>query len=253
MGCQRDASPPAAGLPLLRVGAAALGLALSDAALAGFAHYFALLAEQGAAFNLTSVLDYEGVQRRHFLESLALGAALRDAGRLRGAERIVDIGAGAGFPGVPLKLVWPELRLALIEATQKKAAFLRLAVKALALTGVDVVAARAEAAAHRPGLRGRFDLAVARAVAPLPALAELTLPFVRIGGAVAAVKGSRLPAELAAAGAAIRRCGGGAPETLSLPGQPADGPLRILIIPKVRPTPAELPRGPGLAAVRPLR
>ena len=254
MGCQRDASSPATpDLSLLREGAAAIGLPLSEAMIAAFARYFDLLAKQGATLNLTSVRDSEGVQRRHFLESLALGVALRDAGRLRGAERVVDIGAGAGFPGVPLKLVWPDLRLVLIEATQKKAAFLRRVVAELALSGVDVVAARAEEAGRRPGLRARFDLALARAVAPLPALAELTLPFVRVGGAVAAVKGSRLPEELATAAAAIRRCGGAAAQTLVLPGQAENGPLRVVLVPKVGLTPADLPRRPGLPATQPLR
>ncbi len=249
MGCQRG--PEQAALPVLEAGAAALGLQLGPRPLDQFRRYLALLHEHGARMNLTSVRDAEGVQRRHFIESLALGMALRRAGRLHGRERVIDIGSGAGFPGVPLAIVWPGLRLTLLEATQKKARFLQTLVEELALPGAHVVAQRAEDAAHQPLLRERFDLALARAVAPLPALAELGLPFLRVGGALGAVKGSHLDAELREAQGAIQRCGGGVPRVLPLPG--AAEPLRVALIPKVRQMPPELPRRAGLPQHEPLR
>ncbi len=249
MGCQRGAEE--AHLPALEAGAAALGLTLGPRALDQFRRYLTLLREHGARMNLTSVRDAEGVQRRHFVESLALGVALREAGRLHGRERLIDIGSGAGFPGVPLAIVWPGLRLTLLEATQKKARFLQTLVEELALPGAHVVAQRAEEAAHQPLLRERFDLALARAVAPLPALAELGLPFLRLGGVLAAVKGSHLDAELREAQGAIRRCGGGLARVLPLLGEA--GPLRVALIPKGRPTPPELPRRAGLPQHEPLR
>ncbi|HLZ71195.1 MAG TPA: 16S rRNA (guanine(527)-N(7))-methyltransferase RsmG [Dehalococcoidia bacterium] len=251
MGCQR-ADPPG-DLALLAAGAEAVGLALDDAALDRFRRYLALLVEHGARMNLTSVRDTAGIQRRHFVESLAFGAALRDAGLLQGRERVVDVGAGAGFPGVPLTIVWPRLRLTLLEATKKKARFLEHVLHELALPNAAVVAARAEDAAHESRLRECFDLVLARAVAPLPALAELTLPFSRIGGRLATVKGSRLRHELAAAGAAIARCGGGAARTLPLPGVGVESPLRVIVVAKLRPTPAALPRRAGLPQSQPLR
>ncbi len=251
MGCQR--ADPQATLPLLAAGAEALGVPLDRAMLDRFGRCFALLVEHGTRMNLTSVRDAEGIQRRHFLESLALGVSLRDAGLLEGRERAIDVGAGAGFPGVPLAIAWPDLRLTLLEATQKKARFLQTLVRALDLPGAVVVAARAEEAGHRPGLRGTFELALARAVAPLPALVELTLPFVRVGGWLAAVKGSRLDQELLQAGDALERCGGGPARTLSLPGLQQDSPLRVVVVQKLRPTPAALPRGPGLPQSQPLR
>lgn len=251
MGCQRGQQE--AGLPLLADGAAALGLDLSAAALGRFQRYLSLLQEHGARMNLTSVRDVDGMQRRHFVESLALGVALRDAGWLRGRERVIDIGAGAGFPGVPLAIVWPGLRLTLLEATQKKAHFLEAVIVALELPGARVVAQRAEDAAHERLLRERFDLALARAVAPMPALAELGLPFLRLGGRLAAVKGSRLDDELPAARGAIERCGGGSPRVLPLPGEAPSSPLRVALIAKVRPTPPELPRRAGTPQHDPLR
>jgi 16S rRNA (guanine527-N7)-methyltransferase len=251
MGCQRGNQE--AGLPVLEAGAAALGLSLSEMALYRFRRYLELLQAHGARMNLTSVRDAEGVQRRHFVESLALGVALRDAGRLHGRERVIDLGSGAGFPGVPLAIVWPGLRLTLLEATQKKARFLETLVEELALPGACVVAQRAEDAAHDRLLRERFDLALARAVAPLPALAELGLPFVRTGGALAAVKGSRLDDELCEARQAIERCGGGTVRVLPLPGREAAMPLRVALIAKIRRTPPGLPRRAGLPQHEPLR
>lgn len=251
MGCQRG--DQAAGLGVLADGAAALGLDLDAAARDRFRRYLALLQDHGARMNLTSVRDAEGVQRRHFLESLALGVALRGAGLLHSRERVLDIGAGAGFPGVPLAIVWPGLRLTLLEATQKKARFLETVTRELELPLAQVVGQRAEDAAHERMLRERFDLALARAVAPLPALAELGLPFLRVGGRLAAIKGSRLDAELRAAHAAIDRCGGGTPCVLPLPGSEPESPLRVALIRKVRATPAELPRRAGVPQHEPLR
>jgi 16S rRNA (guanine527-N7)-methyltransferase len=253
MGCQRTGTAAMPDLPLLRTAPATIGVSLSAEALAAFARYYALLAEHGARFNLTRVLDVEGVQVRHFAESLAVGAALEAARQFTGIERVMDVGSGAGFPGIPLRIAWPGVRLTLLEATGKKARFLQLVVDELGLAGVGVVNARAEEAGHDAALREAFDVVTARAVAPLPALAEVTLPFARIGGCAALVKGSRLPQELRDAAGAISRCGGGRADILPL-AQFGEGPApRLLMVPKTRRTPADLPRAPGVPASRPLR
>ncbi|MHB8575948.1 MAG: 16S rRNA (guanine(527)-N(7))-methyltransferase RsmG [Dehalococcoidia bacterium] len=240
-------------LPVLQAIAQRLDVALPDGAIEAFDRYHRLLAGYGGRFNLTAVLDADGVQRRHFGEALALGAALSDAGLLHADDAVIDIGSGAGFPGLPLKIAWPSLRLALLEATGKKARFLQTVVDELGVTGVQIVQSRAEDAGHSPTLRERFDLVVARAVAPLATLAELTLPFARVGGYVAAIKGSRILAELVEAGAAIAACGGGAPRVVALPGGNGDVRLQLVLIEKQAVTPLSLPRAAGVPNARPLR
>ena len=213
--------------------------------------YRDLLAGATRTLNLTAVREPAEIERRHIAESLALAEALAHSGWLPAGARVIDVGSGGGLPGIPLAIARPDLTVTLLEATGKKAAFLEQAVARLKLASVRVLAARAEEVAHFPAEREAYDLAIARAVAELAALVELTLPFVRVGGALAAVKGSRADEESAAGGAAIRRCGGGTVETLVFT---ADAPhLRLVIVPKVAPTPADLPRRAGMPAKRPLR
>jgi 16S rRNA (guanine527-N7)-methyltransferase len=203
-----------------------------------------------APLNLTSVRDPQEIDRRHIGESLAVVRALEQAGRLPAGARVIDIGSGGGLPGIPLAVARSDARVTLLEATGKKAAFLEHAAHDLDLANVRVLAARAEEAAHSVEEREAYDLAVARAVAPLATLLELTLPFVRVGGALAAVKGSRAEEEVIAAQGALQRCGGGPVESLPLA---TDAPsLRLLIVPKIRSTSPDLPRRPGIPAKRPL-
>jgi 16S rRNA (guanine527-N7)-methyltransferase len=213
--------------------------------------YRDLLADATQRFNLTSLREPEAIERRHIGESLAVARALAAAGVLPPGSRVIDVGSGGGLPGIPIAIARPDVAVTLLEATGKKAAFLQEAVTALGLRNARVLAARAEEAAHRPAERETYDLAIARAVAPLAALVELALPFVRIGGALAAVKGSRVEQEIEDAAAAIRACGGGPARKLGLDtGEPN---LCLVIIPKVAGTPAHLPRRPGLPVKRPLR
>ncbi|MGH2588376.1 MAG: 16S rRNA (guanine(527)-N(7))-methyltransferase RsmG [Dehalococcoidia bacterium] len=203
-----------------------------------------------APLNLTSVRDAQEIERRHIGESLLVVHALEQAGRLPAGSRVIDVGSGGGLPGIPLAVARPDTRVTLLEATGKKAAFLERAARDLELANVRVLAVRAEEAAHNPEEREAYDLAVARAVAQLATLLELTLPFVRVGGALAAVKGSRAEEEIMAAQDALQRCGGGPVESLPLA---TDAPnLRLLIVPKIRSTPADLPRRPGIPAKKPL-
>jgi 16S rRNA (guanine527-N7)-methyltransferase len=213
--------------------------------------YRDLLLMANASLNLTAVRGPDAVERRHIEESLAVVRALEDAGLLAAGVRAIDVGSGGGLPGIPLAIARPDVHVTLLEATGKKAAFLARAAEELALRNVRVIAARAEEAAHDPIERESYDLALARAVATLATLAELTLPFVRVGGTLAAVKGSRAEAEVAAAAGAIRRCGGGIVEVLPLAADASV--LRLVLIPKVAPTPPELPRRSGMPAKRPLR
>ena len=239
-------------LPLLAQGAAELGLTLPLAQLKQFELYFRELADWNRRVNLTSVADYEGVQVKHFLDSLTLLPALN--GRLADGLRVVDVGAGGGFPGLPLKLVFPQIRLALVEATGKKSGFLRHAARSLGLEGVEVYTGRAEELAHRPELRAAFDLALARGLARLPALLEYTLPFAKPGGRVAAWKhgGDNLRAELTAARRALRLLGGRVESIHKVSAAGLTDNRVVLLVGKTRSTPEAYPRRPGTPTRQPL-
>ncbi|MEX2245557.1 MAG: 16S rRNA (guanine(527)-N(7))-methyltransferase RsmG [Dehalococcoidia bacterium] len=236
-------------LDILSDGARTYGVRLSDAQVRAFRTYFDLLAAWSRRINLVSDASEDAVVRRHFLESVALGAALREREVLRPGADLLDIGAGAGFPGMVLKLVWPGIRLTLLEATAKKARFLETLAEALELPDITVLTGRAEELAHDTTLRGRFDLVVARAVAPLPELLELTLPFARAGGRVVAPKGSRAEEEVAAAKHALEVLGG---EAFVVPFRVPGPPQQLVVVVKRRQTPPEYPRRPGVPGKRPL-
>jgi len=231
--------------------AEAHGLALDRHQLDQFEEYARLLVAANERVNLTSVTAYDEVQRRHFGESLAVAATLYRAGVLQPgrAARAIDVGAGAGFPGLPIKIAHPTLRLTLVESAAKKTRFLADVTERLALTDVLVVTGRAESVAHEPDHRETYDLALARALAPLPVLVELTLPFLRLGGVLAAPKGSRAAQEIEAAAPALRACGGRLLPAERLP----DSPLTLVLVEKAAPTPSTYPRRPGIPAKRPLR
>jgi 16S rRNA (guanine527-N7)-methyltransferase len=163
---------------------------------------------------------------------------------LRDVRSLIDVGSGGGMPGIPLKIARPELQVTLLEADRRKGAFLIHAAAELDLE-VEVVIERAETAAHSH-LRETFDLAVSRALGPMPVLAELCLPFVRVGGRLLAMKVTVEPAQ-----GAISLLGGGAPSVLPAPSSARDRGL-LVVVPKVAPTPPAYPRRPGLPARRPL-
>lgn len=232
-------------LDTLREAARAHGVSLDDAVLQRFERYQQLLAEWSKRMNLVGDPSPDTVQRRHFLESIALGAALRERELMRPNSTILDVGSGAGFPGAVLKIVWPSLRLTLVDATARKTAFLSALVDALELQDTRVLTGRAEALAQEPALRAQFEVVTARAVAPLPALAELTLPFARVGGRVVAPKGSRAALELERASPALRILGG---RGLILPFRVPGRAQNLAVIVKLRETPAEFPR--AMAAIK---
>jgi 16S rRNA (guanine527-N7)-methyltransferase len=176
------------------------------------------------------------------------GALVRDSlallDHVGGASSVVDVGSGGGMPGIPLKIARPDLRVTLLEADRRKAAFLVHAAASLDLA-VEVVTERAEDAARGP-LRETFDLAVCRALGPMPVVAELCLPLVRVGGRLLAMAGEAEPF-----GEAARLLGGGEPEVAPAPtGARASG--RVIAVPKIEPTPDRYPRRAGVPARRPL-
>jgi 16S rRNA (guanine527-N7)-methyltransferase len=234
-------------------GARALNLRLTAEQQAAFQLYYEELVAWNRKFNLTAITEYEQVQIRHFLDSLSclLAGEVRQALSHAGA-RLIDVGSGAGFPGIPLKLVCPSARLTLLEATGKKVTFLEHMIGRLGLGGVTAIHARAEELAHDPAHREGYDLALARAVAELPVVAEYTLPFCKVGGWVVAQKGEAGAAEAWSAEKAIGLLGGELRRVVpvELPGLPEERSLVVLA--KVSPTPASYPRRPGMPGKRPL-
>ncbi len=237
----------------LIAGAQTLGLRLTEKQLAAFQCYFEELVVWNQQFNLTAITDYEQVQIRHFLDSLSvlLAAPVRLA-LARPEPHAIDVGSGAGFPGIPLKLVYPHLQLTLLEATGKKVGFLQHLIERLGLQKVTALHGRAEALARDPLHRERYDLALARAVAEMAVVVEYTLPFCKVGGWVIAQKGEAGAAEAWTANRAIQLLGGELSRVLpvELPGLSEDRSL--VILQKLGPTPPAYPRRPGVPTKRPL-
>ncbi len=231
---------------LLAETCAAWGLPLDAAQLAQFLVYADELAAWNAHTNLTAITDREGVYVRHFADSLALAQHWGDA-----PDTLVDLGSGAGFPGLPLKLLRPELALTMVDSVGKKTAFLTHLASRLGLSGVRVITGRAEDLGRDRTDRERHTVVTARAVADLRVLAEYGLPLLRVGGRLLAPKGATADAEAAAAARVIRLLGGElvavAPVTL-----PGVEPRAVVVIRKVAPTDPRYPRPVGVPARKPL-
>ena len=238
------------GVDLLKAGTAALGIHLSLAQIERFRAYYQEIASWNTRVNLTSVTRWEDVQTTHFVDSLTVSLAIPQA--VLESSRIVDVGSGAGFPGIPLKIAFPSARVTLIESTGKKAAFLSHLTHALRLEDVDVRTGRAEALAHDPELRESFDCVVSRAVAGMAALVELTLPFCRVGGIVVTHKKLDTRDELRRAQRAIETMGGGLKEVTEVNPEILGGARRLVVLDKLSPTPDRYPRRSGMPAKRPL-
>jgi 16S rRNA (guanine527-N7)-methyltransferase len=226
--------------------AAAWGLCLDQRQIEQFATYAAELHHWNQRINLTAISDEHEVAIRHFLDSLRCALSWGEP-----PDSLVDVGAGAGFPGVPLKILRPQLRLTLIESVEKKAAFLRHIAAELGLSDVDIVVGRAETVGRDDAHREQYDVAVARAVAELRVLAEYCLPLCRVGGRFLAPKGAQSADELASAREAIDRLGGRiiSVEEVDLPGIERRA---LVVVEKVAPTPPQYPRAVGVPSKRPL-
>ncbi|MDQ6693473.1 MAG: 16S rRNA (guanine(527)-N(7))-methyltransferase RsmG [Chloroflexota bacterium] len=248
-------------LPLLVDGAKPLGISLNDAQLAQFQLYYETLVDWNSRMNLTAITGYDDVQSRHFLDSLLVGSALLEEMRVGGATRLVapphglwlvDIGTGAGFPGLPLKILWPQLQVTLVDSTGKKTTFLQEVVRLLNLQKVGVLTARAEDMGQEKVYRQHFDVATARAVSSLSVLCEYLLPLLRVGGLMLAPKKGDIRQELRDARKAAAVLGGDEPRLHSfiLPGSEEE--RYVVSVRKIKPTPPAYPRRVGLAKARPI-
>jgi 16S rRNA (guanine527-N7)-methyltransferase len=240
-------NPPAA-LSLQDTAQARFGVTLTRRQLEAFAWYAAELLAWNERFNLTAITDPSDIETKHFADSLSCLLALKP----RPADRLVDIGTGAGFPGLPLKIILPRLQLTLVEATGKKAEFCRHVVDGLGLEGVTVVHARAEDVGQMPEHRAVYDWAVARAVAGMALLAEYLLPLVRLGGRAIAQKGETGPAEAHAAEGALRLLGGRVQQLIPVELPRIPETRYLVVVEKTAATPPEYPRRAGVPARNPL-
>lgn len=232
----------------IRLQAERLGVILDDVALDRLSVYQQLLAEWNERINLTSITQPDSVYELHFLDSLSVQLVAD----LRTVNNLVDVGTGAGFPGVVLAIAFPGLRVTLMDSTEKKIDFLSLLCRELGLSSrVGTISLRAEQAGQTSGLRENYQVTVARGVARLSVLAEYCLPLTKPGGIFVAMKGPSLASELVEASRSLTVLGGGEPKLLEW-NLPSGAGRTLLAVPKLRGTPAGYPRRVGLPGKRPL-
>jgi len=254
-------------MELLRDGARALGLRLTAEHMRAFQTYYRHLVDWNARFNLTTITGYEEVQTKHFLDSLTPLLALPAPGALRPGEPVpdvvplstaeasplcIDVGTGAGFPGLPLKILRPSLQMTLLDSSRKKVTFLEHLVQELRLSGVECLWGRAEDLGQEAHHRERYDVVLARAVADLSVLVEYCLPLCRKGGCFIAQKGADVVEEIQQATAAIGLLGGQLRDVKSLQLPGLREARSLILIVKTESTPSKYPRRPGIVRKRPL-
>lgn len=225
-----------------------MGIRLTELQEKQFITYYKMLVEKNKVMNLTAVTEWEEVETKHYLDSLLLNE-VKD---LSSQMRVLDLGTGAGFPGIPLKIVFPQLNLVLADSLNKRILFLDEVIQDLGLEGIKTVHARAEDLGRREGYRESFDLVLSRAVANLSSLAEYCIPFVKKNGFFISYKSVDIENEVIAAKNAVRILGGGKPETVikSLPCTEME--RAFVMIKKVKETPKMYPRKAGTPSKNPL-
>lgn len=234
---------------LLKTGAEAIGISLSEKQTAQFIKYYEILVEWNSFMNLTGITEYEEVVQKHFVDSLALSKAL-DVSK---AETLIDIGTGAGFPGIPLKIAYPHLKVTLLDSLQKRIKFLNEVVDQLGLEEVETIHGRAEDFAKPSMKRESYDLCVSRAVANLASLSEYCLPYVKVGGYFVPYKSGKVDEELIESKKAIFLLGGKVEKEVKFMLPDSDITRSLIKIKKISATPKKYPRKSGLATKEPIK
>ena len=227
-----------------------LHIALSEKQMEQFLQYYELLVEKNKVMNLTAITEFDEVVEKHFLDSVSLTKQLD----LHQPLKVLDLGTGAGFPGIPLKIVFPELEITLMDSLNKRVLFLQEVIEKLGLENIRAVHGRAEDLARDAAYREKFDLCVSRAVANLSTLSEYCLPFVQVGGGFVAYKADKAEEEIKQAEKAVKLLGGKFREDSLVEFHLPDSDMyrSLVLIYKDSATPKKFPRKAGLPSKEPL-
>lgn len=225
-----------------------MNIFLSERQIGQLIRYYEILIKWNQVMNLTAITEYEDVMKKHFVDSLSLVKAYD----MKGASNLIDVGTGAGFPGLVLKIAFPGCRVTLLDSLNKRIQFLNAVINELGLTGVEAVHGRAEDFARPGKMRESFDLCVSRAVANLSTLSEYCLPFVKKGGFFIPYKSEKISEEIAEAENAIVLLGGEIEDKREFLLPDSDIYRCVFVIKKVKETPKKYPRKAGLPAKEPL-
>lgn len=233
---------------LLRSKAKLLGIDMTREMAERFDRYYEILMDWNNVMNLTSITEHEEVIEKHFIDSLSLINGVD----VFHVKNLIDVGTGAGFPGIPLKIVFPHLKIVLIDSLNKRIKFLENVISELGLSDIRAIHGRAEDLARKPEYRGQFELCVSRAVARLPVLSEYCIPFVKKGGTFISYKSAEAGQEIRQSAEAVRTLGAKIDKIIEfrLPGTNIE--RKLVVITKERHTPAKYPRKAGLPAKEPL-
>lgn len=223
-------------------------ITLTDLQLNRFAQYYEMLIEKNKVMNLTAITEFDEVIEKHFLDSISLGAVIN----LTQPLKVLDLGTGAGFPGIPLKIVYPDLQITLADSLNKRILFLQEVIEALGLEGIEAVHGRAEEMARNVTFREQYDLCVSRAVANLSTLSEYCLPFVVTGGKFIPYKSGEITEEVENAKNAVSRLGGSISDIHKFSFGENDLHRSFVMIDKVKKTPKTYPRKAGTPSKQPL-
>ena len=232
----------------LKEDALLFGVDLNEKQISQFQKYYEMLIEWNNKINLTAITDFEEVLKKHFLDSISIGRIINQEDKVS----ILDIGTGAGFPGIPIKIAFPNTEITLLDSLNKRVTFLNEAIKELSLNNISALHGRAEDYAKKKEMREQFDFCVSRAVANLSSLSELCIPYVKVGGSFISYKSEKAMEELEISKNAISVLGGNNVKTdeFFLPG--TNFKRTFVIIEKVKETPVKYPRKAGTPIKQPL-